>query len=190
MKDDNLSLIGKKINEIRKKNKWNLKEIAAKADITAGLLSKIENFRAIPSLPVLHRIAMALDVPMSDLVNVLQNAASPYILVRKNERERENREDSKELIYESLINQNLSNYHLRTTIVTVPANTYRKPISTEALEQVFVITGTVTYGLDDQLITLEEGDALYFDGSIPHSVKNDTQNNVTLFKIYLMHITH
>ncbi len=188
MKDDNLSLIGKKINEVRKKNKWKLKEIATKAEITAGLLSKIENYRAIPSLPVLNRIAIALEVPMSELVDVLKDNNSQFILVRKDEREREYRDDSKELIYESLISQNLSNYHFRTMIVTVPPNTYRKPISTEALEQVYVVSGNITYGLDDKEIALNEGDTLFFDGSIPHSVKNDSDHKVILFKIYLMHI--
>jgi len=186
MKSDSLSLIGKKINEIRKKSKLNLTEVASKADITAGLLSKIENFRAVPSLPVLHRIAVALEVPLSELVSlVAAGNASNYLIVRRSEREIESRDDSQELIYESILSQDVNNMHMRTTIVTVPPKVYRKPISTEALEQVFVISGKVIYEIGDDTIELFEGDSMFFDGNIPHSVENKGDKKVILFKIYL-----
>ena len=50
IRDDRLSRIGKKIKEIRKNRQMSLQEVASKSSVTAGLLSKIENFRTIPSL--------------------------------------------------------------------------------------------------------------------------------------------
>lgn len=191
MKRDSLSQIGKKINEIRKKKKISLKEVGEKADVTAGLLSKIENFRAVPSLPVLQRIATALDVTMADLVvGVTSYDAKSYLIVRKADREREFREDSKELIYESLLSQDIHNLHMRTTVVTVNPKVYRKPISTEAMEQVFVVSGKVIYKLDDEKIELREGDSMYFDGNIPHSIENKESVPAILFKIYLLNLAN
>ncbi len=86
MKDDILSNIGKKIKEVRKGKGQNLQELAAQSNITAGLLSKIENFRAVPSLPVLLNISKALDVNMADLVEkVVNNKEASFLLVRKDE---------------------------------------------------------------------------------------------------------
>ncbi len=190
LKDDILSNIGKKIKEVRKNKGQNLQELAAQSNITAGLLSKIENFRAVPSLPVLLNISKALDVNMADLVEkVVSNRESSFLLVRKNEGSLEEREDSEGLTYESLIHQDISDVNFRVNIVRVKPNCYREPVATEAMELIYVISGSVTYGFEDQEVILEEGDTFYFDGSIPHSVKNNLEIQAVLFKVYLFELT-
>ena len=190
IKDDILSNIGKKIREERKSRGLNLQELAAQSKITAGLLSKIENFRAVPSLPVLLNISKALDLNMSDLVeNVISNKEVSFLLVKKDERNVEEREDSEGLMYESLIHQDISDINFRANIVRVKPKYFREPIATEAMELIYVISGSVTYGFSDQDVTLEEGDTFYFDGSFPHSVKNNLNNQAVLFKIYLFVLT-
>lgn len=190
LKDDILSNIGKKIKEVRKSKGQNLQELAAESNITAGLLSKIENFRAVPSLPVLLNISKALDVNMADLVEkVISNKEASFLLVRKNEGSIEEREDSEGLTYESLIHQDISDVNFRVNIVRVKPNCFREPIATEAMELIYVISGSVTYGFDDQEVVLEEGDTFYFDGSVPHSVKNNLEVQATLFKVYLFELS-
>ncbi len=190
IKDDILSNIGKKIREERKSRGLNLQELASQSKITAGLLSKIENFRAVPSLPVLLNISKALDLNMSDLVeNVISNKEVSFLLVKKDERNVEEREDSEGLMYESLIHQDISDLNFRANIVRVKPKYFREPIATEAMELIYVISGSVTYGFSDQDVTLEEGDTFYFDGSFPHSVKNNLDNQAVLFKIYLFVLT-
>lgn len=186
IKDDILSNIGKKIKEERKNMGLNLQEVASLSNITAGLLSKIENFRAVPSLPVLLNISKALDVNMSDLVeNVVSNKEVSFLLVKKDERKSEEREDSEGLMYESLIHQDLSDINFRANIVKVKPKCYREPIATEAMELIYVIAGSVSYGFSDQEVVLNEGDTIYFDGSFPHSLKNNMDNQAVLFKVYL-----
>ncbi|MEQ6120315.1 XRE family transcriptional regulator [Reichenbachiella sp. MALMAid0571] len=185
VKDDILSNIGKKIKEERKNKNLNLQEVASRSNITAGLLSKIENFRAVPSLPVLLNISKALDVNMADLVeNVVSNKEVSYLLVKKDEGSIEEREDSEGLTYESLIHQDLSDINFRANIVRVRPDCYREPIATDAMELIYVISGTVTYGFDNEEVVLEEGDTFYFDGSFPHSVKNNDKTQAVLFKVY------
>jgi len=185
VKDDILSNIGKKIKEERKSRNLNLQEVASRSNITAGLLSKIENFRAVPSLPVLLNISKALDVNMADLVeNVVSNKEVSYLLVKKDEGNIEEREDSEGLTYESLIHQDLSDINFRANIVRVRPDCYREPIATDAMELIYVISGKVTYGFDNEEVVLEEGDTFYFDGSFPHSVKNNDMSQAVLFKVY------
>jgi transcriptional regulator with XRE-family HTH domain len=68
MRSAELGKVGQKIREIRKRRKMNLQEVAQKSSITAGLLSRIENFKTLPSLPVLYKISTALEVPLAELV--------------------------------------------------------------------------------------------------------------------------
>ena len=64
---EQLVTLGCKIRELRKKRRMTLQELAERTGLTAGLLSKIENFRTIPSLPVLAEIARALETGLSEL---------------------------------------------------------------------------------------------------------------------------
>ena len=189
IKDDILSHIGKKIKEERKNKGLNLQEVATLSNITAGLLSKIENFRVVPSLPVLLNISKALDVNMASLVeNVVSNKQVSFLLVKKDERIKEERDDSEGLVYETLIHQEISNVSFRANIVKVKEHSYREPIATEAMELIYVINGSVTYGFDDQEVALEEGDTFYFDGNFPHYVKNEKDIQAVLFKVYMFEI--
>ena len=57
------------------------------------------------------------------------------------------------------------------------------------MELIYVISGSVTYGFDNEEVVLEEGDTFYFDGSFPHSVKNDLDQQTVLFKVYLFELS-
>ncbi|MBO2011309.1 helix-turn-helix domain-containing protein [Hymenobacter negativus] len=190
MKHDKLSLIGLRILELRKAKKMSLRELAKRSGLSAGLLSKIENFRTVPSLSVLVEIANSLEVDVSVLVkNINGDPATPYLLVRAGEGRPEQRDDSKGLLYNYLLSQNLANYTLRVNEVHLSPQTYRKPLSTNALELVHVLEGVVQYGFKDEEISLAPGDTLYFDGLAAHSVRNDTTQIARLFKVYLLRHT-
>ena len=188
MKDDALSRVCRKIKEIRKKKGMNLQDVAQKSSVTAGLISKIENFRTIPSLPVLLNISRALEVDLAELVStVSSNGETAYLLVRKGEAAVEEREDSLGLHYHELLTHELSDVLFRANIVEIEPEVYRKPIATDAMELIYVIQGQVTYGLPDQQeIELHPGDTFFFNGNLPHSVKNEKKEMATLFKIYLL----
>jgi len=186
IKDDILSNIGKKIREERKNKGLNLQQVASQSNITAGLLSKIENFRAVPSLPVLLNISKTLEVNMADLVEeVVNNKEVSFLHIKKGEGKIEEREDSQGLIYESLIYQNILDINFRANLVKVKPKCIRAPIATDAMELIYVITGSVTYGFENLEVVLNEGDTLYFDGHFPHSVKNNLDTQAVLFKVYL-----
>ncbi len=190
MKHDKLSLIGLRILELRKAKKMSLRELAKRSGLSAGLLSKIENFRTVPSLSVLIEIANSLEVDVSVLVkNINGNPAAPYLLVRADEGRPEQREDSKGLIYNYLLSQDLAGYTLRVNEVHISPQTYRKPLSTNALELVHVLEGRVQYGFKEEEVSLGPGDTLYFDGLAAHSVRNDDEQPARLFKVYLLRHT-
>lgn len=188
MKDDALSRVGKKIKEIRKKKGMNLQDVARKSSVTAGLISKIENFRTIPSLPVLLNISRALEVDLAELVStVSSNGEMGYFLLRKGEAPVEEREDSLGLHYHELLTHELSDVLFRANLVQIDPEVYRKPIATDAMELIYVINGHVTYGLpEEKEIELHPGDTFFFNGNLAHSVQNQGKEVATLFKVYLL----
>jgi transcriptional regulator with XRE-family HTH domain len=56
--------LGEKLRAARASRNLSLRELAAKAEVSASLLSQIENGRANPSVRSLHSIADALSVPI------------------------------------------------------------------------------------------------------------------------------
>ena len=190
MKHDKLSLIGLRILELRRAKKLSLRELARRSGLSAGLLSKIENFRTVRSLAVLIQIANSLEVDVAVLVkNINGDPAAPYLLVRAGQGQPEPRDDSKGLFYSYLLSQDLLHYSLRVNEVLINPHTYRKPLSTNALELVHVLQGTVRYGFKEEYIEIVSGDTLYFDGLPPHSVQNDTDHPARLLKVYLLRHT-
>lgn len=185
-KSNVLGMVGQNIRALRKEMGWSLKDLAEKSSVTPGLISRIENFRTIPSLPVLHHIAVALQVPLSDLVENIDGNENPYILTKKGEGEMEDRDDSAGLVYESLLSQPIGDSTIRVNIVTVNPDVYRPPISNDGMELLHVINGEIEYGIGDEVITLNQGDTLYFNGKIPHSLNNKSKRAVTLFKVYFL----
>ncbi len=190
MKHDKLSLIGLRILELRKARKMSLRELAKRSGLSAGLLSKIENFRTVPSLSVLVEIAGSLEVDVSVLVkNINGDTTAPYLLVRAGAGRPEQRDDSKGLLYHYLLSQEVGGYQMRVNEVAISPHTYRKPLSTNALELVRVLEGAVGYGFKEGEIELSAGDTLYFDGLAAHSVRNDTDQPARLLKVYLLRNT-
>jgi transcriptional regulator with XRE-family HTH domain len=187
MKRDSLSAVGKTIKRIRKENKMSLKEVAEKSNVTAGLLSKIENFRAIPSLPVLQSISLALDVNLVDLVREVNTSeGSPYLLIKKGEGDIEERDDSIGVSYELLITDSISNSYLRTVVVTVNPGVYREQVVTDCWEIDYILSGEITYKISDETVTLSEGDIIYYDGNFPHSMENKSTEAAKMITIYFM----
>lgn len=57
--------IGQRLRQRRKVKRWSLKELAAKAGLSIGLLSQIERGVSTPSLRSLGQVCQALEMPMA-----------------------------------------------------------------------------------------------------------------------------
>lgn len=183
--EDILVNLGKQLKIIRLNKNLSLKQVAEMSDVSIGLISKIENFRTTPSLPVLLKIMQSLQIDLSEL-NLTSNNKEAYILIKNGEGLIEEREDSKGLEYTFLFSDRLVESNLRTYIVKVKKDIYREPISTDATELIYVVQGKLDYIINDEVIVLNEGDVLFFDGSFPHAVHNKYSNTATMLKIYMI----
>ncbi len=183
----NLIKLGSAIKSFRKGKNLTLAMLSEKTGLTAGLLSRIENFRTIPSLPVLLKIAAALEVQPAELLAGIGEKDSPaWILVRKNERLQLERENSKGFRYETLLDTESAGCNLQTLILTVEPGAEREKVTTDGDQFIFILKGDIIFTLGAKKINMSEGDILFFDGGIEHVPENPGTEPAVLLAVYLL----
>jgi transcriptional regulator with XRE-family HTH domain len=65
--------LGMRIKYLRKKRNWSQEDLALEANINTKYLSDLENGRRNPSLLILERIAIALNISISELTKGLKS---------------------------------------------------------------------------------------------------------------------
>jgi len=185
--DKQLYKLARAIKKRRSSMGFGLKELAAKAHISKSLLSKIENHRTIPSLPVILRIAQGLQTNLGDLAAGIEtDDTHDYIFIRKNERRTEEKEKAIGFQYQSLVMQFINNFLFEASILTLKKGAKRKAISSDGSEFLFILQGSIEFQLGQEKIGMEEGDAFFFDGRIPHVPRNTGERNAIFLVVYLI----
>jgi transcriptional regulator with XRE-family HTH domain len=179
--------IGRKIRETRLRQQLKLQEIAETAQISKGLLSRIENGRTVPSLPVLLSIIQALRVPMDTFFEGIDQAPpAPYVHRKAFEYTPFGKEEAVGFLYEHILSQNVFNLGLEATILTLQPGSRREPVTTDGFEFKYVLKGEVEYRLGEDTVLLQAGDSLFFNGRIPHVPTNRTNQPASMLAIYLL----
>lgn len=179
--------MGGRIRDERSRRGLTVEALACKAGITKGLLSRIENFRAVPSLPVLASVARALDLDLSTLVADVQvRPRQPYLLVRASEAKAVRRESSTGLRYLGLPAAECGGVQFQTFLLKLEPGCRREPCTTDGDEFLYGLRGTVTMTIGDEEIAIHAGDALYFDGRLPHAPGNRGRAIAEMLVAYLI----
>ena len=184
--NEDLTALGGRLREIRKKQGLTLQQLADQTGLTAGLISKIENLRTSPSLPVLSELAQALKIDMAELfLSASGNLGSrkwhyfPSGSFRKIDRE-ENQGFCYKLIFES----RLSGDRQQIMLVEVEPGASRKPVSGDGNEILYMISGRLNYRIGSDVIVFGPGDVLFFDSSVPHVPENPGREKAVLLAVY------
>lgn len=184
---EQLITLGCKIRELRKKRQMTLQELAERTSLTAGLLSKIENFRTIPSLPVLAEIARALETGLSELFEgIVFSEKKNWLLVRRNEHQTVEREPEHGLQYRMIFETPLDAVSMQVMLVSEGNSRSRKPVTSEADQLLYILAGSFRYRIGDDSVELSEGDLLFFDGAIPHAPEYQPDNRFSMLAFYFL----
>ena len=184
--DDYLIGIGKRIKEIRKNGNLTISEIAMRAGVTSGLISRIENGRTIPSLPVLLKIISSLDIEVTDFFSGLPQANGyKYIISRKEENTViEKEDDAVGFSYSYIFGKQINSLGFEAVLLQVHPNSKREKVHTDAYEFKYMLSGECYYVIDDEEVLLKEGDSIFFDGRIAHVPENRSENTATILVLY------
>jgi transcriptional regulator with XRE-family HTH domain len=165
--------IGAKLRRLRLRKRMGLMELRKHTGVSAALLSKLERDVMHPTLPTLLRIAMVFSV---DLDYFFVAEPKPVLeIVRKSERIR----------FPDVAGEKKTSYYFESLDFPVSLRTVSsylaefEPIEAQDLrfhqhpgiELLYVISGKLELHAQDAKHELSEGDAVYFDSTVPHAYR-------------------
>lgn len=166
-----VSGIGPKIKALRIENGLSLQAAAARADVSAATIHKIEQGDMVPTITTLLKIAVALQRPIAYFVEE-QEHAPPTALIKPDERP--DIFTSHRGIHLAGITGPYDEFLVAAAVATVEphANSGSKPMSHGGEELVHVISGGLEFTVSGRLYVLQPGDSLHFRTYQPHSWRN------------------
>jgi transcriptional regulator with XRE-family HTH domain len=178
--------IAKKIKEIRLRQGVTLNDLSKRTVLSKGLLSKIENGRTIPSLPVFMNLAKALNTSPKDFFEASLFSGKHYLHLRQNEYLPSRKEDRLGFDYNFIFSQMLDSCRMQAYVLTIKPKSVSRTTTTDGCEFKYIIHGKCDYRIGDEVIKLEKGDSLYFDASIPHMPINNSKGDVVMLVFYFV----
>lgn len=166
--------IGYYLKQIRAQKKLTLNEVAEKNDITASLLSQIENNKAQPSLSSLESLLKYYQINLSDFFKQVEQP--DYILVKKNETE--TLMQNKDGIKITLLASKLQNNQLESYMVELQPGSCllisaeNRNISGERF--LYILSGAIELSIGQEKGSLIKGDSLNFKSYLECKLKNTT----------------
>lgn len=186
MKDHAILQISQKIKESRKALNITLQELADRADVTKGLISQIENSRTVPSLIVLIQIIKALNVDINTFFRDINfnKDELPMLIVRKDELKTFEKEEADGYAYQRIFTRAIKSATTDFVLLELVPGAKRDMVVTEAFEFKYIIEGEVVYRFEKNDVTLKKGDAMFFDGRMPHAPINKSKGKALMLVIY------
>ena len=162
--------IGRQVRVYRTQLGMTIANLARQAELSPGMLSKIENGQTSPSLTTLQSLAAALNVPVT-------------ALFRQYEQDREASfvKAGKGLVIDRRGTRAGHQYHLlghsvgdRTTraepyliVISEPSDVF--PLfQHDGVEFIYILEGEMVYRHGSHVYAMGPGDSLYFDADAPH----------------------
>jgi transcriptional regulator with XRE-family HTH domain len=169
------SRVGLKMKHRRLLRGLTLKVLAEQAGCSESMLSRIENGTANPSINTLHRIAVALGVPVSGLFQDDEDGTHNVVLRRGERPTIETGElgGGRGTRLEALIPTGRG--HLLSGYINdiEPGGGSRGTLQHEGEEFGYILDGVIELTVDDCSYQLGEGDSFYFRSERPHTYINN-----------------
>lgn len=145
-------------------------DVSRIADISQGMLSKIENAQVSTSLDSLKRLCDALGITMSQLFADYDRPSGTAQLIPSGEGlEVVRRGTDKGHTYHLLNYRQGPRKNFEPFLVTIAdASEVFPSFSHPGVEFIYLLEGEIEYRHGNQLYHLSPGDSLTFDGNIPH----------------------
>lgn len=182
-----VSRIAQKIRATRLEKNLTIQQLATRSNVSKGLLSKVENSRTVPSLPVFVSIIQSLDISLKEFFQdmVLSNGKD-YLLVKKDAYTPMEREGRNGFHYQFILSQNMTTCTMESVLLTLEPGASGKPTTTDGYEFKYIISGSCEYHINNEVIMLEEGDSIYFDATTPHLPVNRSKKKVVMLVLYFI----
>jgi transcriptional regulator with XRE-family HTH domain len=165
--------IGARLKHARVLAGVRMRELAEKVGCTEGMISKIENARVVPSLPMLQRLLKALDRDLQAFFG--SNPDAPGIVQRARQRPITMTDPIREgqgVHYERLVPFGAGNLLEGNIHVIAPDGAKHDPITHQGETMGYVIQGNLELTIDSTPYLLHTGDSFFFKNHLTNSYRN------------------
>jgi len=163
-------MVGAAIRELRHKHGLTIAQVAEQAEISRGMLSKIENGQTSAGMDTLMRIARALGVSMSMLFSKYDTTSAAAQHIKKGAGMEVVRRGTKSGHSYHLLAYDQGPIKLfEPFLITIEDDTERYPtFEHSGTEFIYMLQGRIEYRVGQETYVLDPGDALTFQGEVPH----------------------
>lgn len=162
--------VGAAIHELRQRHGLTLAQVSEQSGISRGMLSKIENGQTSAGMDTLSRIARALGVSMSMLFAKYDQAGASAQHIKKGQGMQTVRRGTKSgHTYHLLAYDQGPTKLFEPFLITMDDDSQRYPtFHHPGTEFIYMLEGEIEYRCGQETYLLEPGDALSFQGTVPH----------------------
>lgn len=161
--------IGRQVKNLRKRLNMTVANVAKQAQLSSGMLSKIENGLTSPSLASLNALANALHVPVTSLFRGYEEQRDVTIIKAGEGLPIERRGSFAGHQYQLLGHTIGKTYTIEPYLITISDKSEVYPEFQHAgTEFIYMLEGKVTYRHANKTYLLEPGDSLFFDAEASH----------------------
>lgn len=164
------AFVGRSLKQYRLNQHLTIQDVSELSDISRGMLSRIENNQATPSLDALQRICQALGVSLSNLLKDFDVPEGGAKFVPRGQGMDVARRGTKRgHSYELLSYDQGPKRLFEPFLITLDDESETFPrFQHEGTEFIYMLEGKIEYRIGKHSYVLEPGDAITFEGSIPH----------------------
>jgi transcriptional regulator with XRE-family HTH domain len=173
--------VGLRIRSFRERQGYSLRAVAERCGLSINAISQIERGENSPTVSTLHRLAMALNVSITDFFN--EESVQTVVFVKHGQGLSANGEN---VLMESL-GIGLRNQQLEPFRVVIQPESGRQDdcVTHSGEEFVHCMQGEIDYVVGDNTYHMEQGDSLLFEATQQHAYYNPTSEPATILLIFL-----
>ncbi len=167
-----VSSIGDKVRYLRKNQRLSLQQLAAKADVSAAAIHKVERNDMVPTVTTLLKIAAALDCPVGHFIGD-DRLADPVAFTPASDRADVFTPHAG--LHLAGISGPYAPFHGAAAVATIEpgADSGDKLLVHPGEELVYVLSGGMVFDIAGVRYELRRGDSLHFLGDQPHHWANE-----------------
>lgn len=172
--------IGYKLKRIREDNNLTIHDISTQSGVHESQVSLIEKGELIPSVATLVKLSRTLGVRLGTFLDGMESS-EPAVTQSSDQTPRptinlaEGKGSDLEHLKFFALAQNKADRNMEPFIVNVEYTGDEQTLSHhEGEEFLFVLDGTVVLRYGSESYTLKEGDSIYFDSIVPHSLSTES----------------
>ena len=171
--------IGREVRQLRQRHNMTVTELADIADLSSGMLSKIENGLTSPSLGTLQSLASALNVSVTSLMRRFEDRRDATFVPAGSGLKIQRRGTRAGYEYRLLGHSLNTDISMEPFVITLTEKSEVFPaFEHDGTEFLYVLEGCMDYHHGGATYTMGPGDSLFFDAEVAHGPENLVQTPI------------